>query len=273
MGDIIVRVKNNALLETAGSYDGIDVIIADFGCSEDSLLAAAEKYPKRRIYIQLPDVLREKRAESVEKIAERAMRFDGVVIKNLDEAGLIRKILHGAGKKTEVIGDAFLYAYNSSAVAFYKQLFADMRFIASDEISDREVGAMIRKCEEKGVATGKDFIYKAYGHQPLMITDRCINRTYAGCMNPLMRFRDEKNNDFYVTSECGQCYDIIYNGLPSFMPEPAGELKEMIPHILLDFTIESAEKMREVMDHFLEGKALALKANTYTRGHHLKGCW
>ena len=270
MKKLYIRVKNKIQLQTALAYGKADTVLLDFGCASVDIEALKSEYPGMRFYLQLPDILREKRTESVQKIAERALLFDGIVIKTFDEIALVKEVFHGAGK--QIIGDAFLYAYNTEALAFYKNFFPDMKFILPDELTDREIRQLIVQAEEKGVAEESDFIYKAYGYQPLMITNQCLNRNYAGCEKPLMQFADEKKNQFYITSECGQCYDIVYNGQPTVMLDKMtveGDTfcvdDTSFNHILLDFTIETEDEMRQILsDPDSPVKRL-------TRGHHYKG--
>ena len=275
MPDIIVRVKNKTQLLTALSFEKVRTVIADYGCAQTDPALLKKETPEKKIYLQLPDVLREKRAGSVRQIAERGALFDGIVIKNLDEIGLLKEMSRLGGpldlEEKTIVGDAFLYAPNVAALSFYRSLFPTMKFILNDELSDKECAMLIQEAEAKGAAFPSDFIYKAYGYQPLMITNQCLNRNYAGCMKPLMEFADEKKNRFLITSECGQCMDIVYNGHPTFMLDKVFENETgfragafSFSNLLLDFTVETEEEMRTV----LSGNGqIPFKM---TRGHHYK---
>ena len=255
----------------AVAYESADVFLLDFACASVDIEALKAEHPGVQFYLQLPDILREKRTESVQKIAARALLFDGIVIKTFDEIGLVKELVQESCE-WQIIGDAFLYAYNTEALAFYKSFFPEMKFILPDELTDWEIRQLIVQAEEKGVAEESDFIYKAYGYQPLMITNQCLNRNYAGCEKPLMQFADEKKNQFYITSECGQCYDVIYNGQPTVMLDKIGKTEEdflidgiRFSNLLLDFTIETEDEMKQILaDPHSPVKRL-------TRGHHYKG--
>lgn len=263
--------------------DAVCTVIADFGCASLDIRKIKEEHPEKRFYLQLPDVLREKKSDSVKEIAEKAAAFDGIVIKNIDEFGLLRSleeagVLDLSDPAYHIVGDSFLYAYNAEAVSFYRSFYPQMELILSDELTDREAEALIKSAEERGAAAPSDFIYKAYGYQPLMITNQCMNRNYAGCAKPRMRFSDEKKNSFYITSECGQCYDIVYNGLPTVMLDKleqdadgftAGGIR--ISQILLDFTIEEEEEIGRILKDFPWGPEGTAEFRKQTRGHHLKG--
>lgn len=283
MADIVVRTKNRKQMKPVLSCDAVRTVIADFGCASIDIQKIKEEHPEKRFYLQLPDVLREKKADSVKEIAEKAAAFDGIVIKNFDEFGLLTELKEAgvfdlSDPDYHIVGDSFLYAYNADAVAFYKSFYPRMELILSDELTDREAEALRKTAEERGVAAPSDFIYKAYGYQPLMITNQCMNRNYAGCAKPLMRFSDEKKNAFYITSECGQCYDIVYNGLPTVMLDKLEQDGEgflsggiRFDQILLDFTIEDEDEIGRILRGFPCGPEKAAEFRKQTRGHHLKG--
>ena len=285
--EIIVRVKNKKQLEGVLEFSGISSLILGFGCAAVHIDELKRKYPEKRFFLQMPDVLREKRADSVKKLAERALLFDGIVICSFDELGLLNEVKEEVINRGEnlpseeewqVIGDSFLYAYNTQAVSFYKSFYPDMKFLLSDELTDKEIQSFMDSASEQGFAPLADFIYKVYGYQPLMITNQCLNRNYTNCEQPLLRFSDEKKNQFYITSECGQCYDIVYNGQPTIMLDKTefrdqGFLVEgqMYSKILLDFTIESADMIRRILKGFLDKERPEdYLPGKLTRGHHYK---
>ena len=276
---IIVRVKNKIQFEEALRFARVDQLIADFGCASLDIENIRKEHPEKKIYLQLPDVLREKKAESVKKIAEKAFLFDGIVIKNFDELGLLLELVNGEQKLSDdfqVIGDSFLYAYNLSAISFYRGFFPQMKFILPDELTDRENAKLMAEAEKECGVPSEDFIYQLYGYQPLMITNQCLNRNYAGCEKPLLRFEDEQKRQFFITSECGQCYDIIYNGQPTVMMDKMSETDEgfeidgiVYPNIMFDFTIEPKEEIARILSGTPEGENELV--SNFTRGHHYKG--
>ncbi len=284
MADIIVRVKNKIQFQEVLAFDQVNRVIADFSCAALDIETIRKEHPEKKFYLQLPDVLREKKAESVARIAEKAKLFDGIVIKNIDEMGLLKEILkaYEGSEATadlenwQLIGDSFLYAYNTSALSFYRSHFPAMQFILSDELTDREAQQLILSAENEVGISPEEFICKVYGYQPLMITNQCLNRNYAGCEKPLMQFADEKKHQFYITSECGQCYDIVYNGQPTCMLDKLTEAPDgfemdgfVYQNILIDFTIEPEAEVRRILSGFFGGeKELCLN---FTRGHHYKG--
>ncbi|MBR3245171.1 MAG: hypothetical protein IKF90_21175 [Parasporobacterium sp.] len=305
MSNIFVRVKNFRQLEAVLPYPQTDTVIMDFAFSR----AEAEEWKKnsgeKKICLQLPKVLREKRKDSVRRIAETALILDGVVLCNFDELGLWKEIVsRQQSAQPLVIGDAFLYTYNIEALLFYRNFFPDMKFLLPDELTDKETEDLIEKAEQKNGFSGEEFIYKIYGYQELMITAQCLQKNYFGCRKEnlgrpkaggsagelktdkpvkvrenLLAFSDEKKNSFFAAAECSNCYNIIYNGQPTVMLDKTKKSEEGFlidrtnyQNILFDFTIETPEEIHRILEGFFEEKS----PETYlpeklTRGHHYKG--
>ena len=251
-----IRVKTEEQLRAAlESSVPFQCLVVDGACKADLQSIRQETGADCKIYLQLPDVLRQKRKEPVRTLLQQAEGFDGLVIKNLDELGLVLE--EHADQRFEIIADPFLYAYNKDAIRFYRELIPDLRFMYSDELTDREASVLVESSDE--------FIYKVYGYQQVMITAQCFYKNYVGCDagnggRHLLTLRDEGGNDFYAVSECGQCYSVIYNGVPTSMLDKDTSDYE---NILYDFTIENAEQVRLVLEENTCG--------AYTRGHHRIG--
>ena len=247
-----IRIKTEEQLRAAlESNVPFQCLIIDGASKADLQSIRQETGADCKIYLQLPDVLRQKRKEPVRTLLQQAEGFDGLVIKNLDELGLVLE--EHAEQRFEIIADPFLYAYNKDAIRFYRELIPDLRFMYSDELTDREARQLA------------DGIYKIYGYQQVMITAQCFYKNYVGCDageggRHLLTLRDEGGNAFYAVSECGQCYSVIYNGVPTSMLDKDTSDYE---NILYDFTIEIAEQVRLVLEENTCGE--------YTRGHHRIG--
>ena len=163
-----IRIKTEEQLQAAlESTMQSQCLIIDGACKTDLQTIRQETGADCKIYLQLPDVLRQKRKEPVRTLLQHAEGFDGLVLKNLDELGLILE--EHAEQRFEIIADAFLYAYNKDAIRFYRDLIPNLRFMYSDELTDREAGVLA------------DGIYKIYGYQQVMITAQCFYKNYVGC--------------------------------------------------------------------------------------------
>ena len=283
MQNIWVRVNNKIQMQTVVACEAVTDVIVGHACAPANPKSMKQECPGKKFYFELPEVLREKRAESVRKMAEQAMGYDGIVIKNFDEIGLLLEMAAGTGEDLsdwQIIGDSFLYAYNTSAIAFYRKLLPGIRFILPDELTDREAGGLIQSAEEKGLAEASDFIYKAYGYQPVMITNQCLGRNYSDCRKPLLKFTDEKKNRFFSAASCGQCYSVIFNGQPTNMLDKLNAADGVFTvdgqpfySVLLDFTLEDGKETEEILKQIqkvLKGEPVRLD-QAFTRGHHYKG--
>ncbi len=255
MKNFVVRVKTKEQFNAAINFNEINTVIGS-----NAVFSSMKDRTDKEFFLSLPDVARENKLKQVEVDINKAKENRiGLLIKNIDELAMVKEMSF----EGKLIADSFLYAYNNEALKFYKDVFPNMTFILSDELSDREL-------EDLKETPKENLIYKAYGYQQLMITNQCMNRNYWGCLKPLLKFKDEKNNEFYISSECGYCYDIVYNGQPTNMLDKLDEVG--FENILLDFTIESEEETKNIIEEALKGaKDEQIKLeDKFTRGHHLK---
>lgn len=276
MPDIIVRVKTKEQFRCIPETKAIRTLIVDASCLD--LIKQKKKEEKdRKYYLQFPDILKESKAELQEALLQEAENYDGLVVRNFDQLGLLRSFQKEDGKIPEIIGDSFLYSYNPEALAFYRDFFPAIRWVLSDELTDKEAQNLIKKADTD------NFIYKVYGYQTLMVTNQCIRRNYQGCRKgepePL-RFTDEKNNAFYAVNDCTNCYNLIYNGQPTMMLDKLQYKEDRFfvdgteyPSLLIDFTIEKENEIAQILglvEKILKSEPVVLEGN-YTRGHHYKG--
>lgn len=71
------------------------------------------------------------------------------------------------------------------------------------------------------------------------------------------------------------CYNVIYNGVPTYIREYAdGFFNGEISHVLIDFTVEDQLQTKYIMDMFNKsifgGVEAELKID-FTRGHYKRG--
>ena len=260
MAKCYIRVKTEEQLEAVIEWGRWDVLMIDAGLMKaaglEHLMAGQTADPDqqtenlmagqaagREIYIDLPDVLRESRSEKNRQILEESSKYTGIVIKNIDELGMVLE----SGFKGKVIGDPFLYAFNNDALDQYLELLPGMMFIANDELTDRESAEL---------KYGDRMIHKIYGYQQLMITAQCLSKNHTGCREKIISFKDDKGNAFYSMSNCDQCYSVIYNGRPTSMLD-----KESC--LLLKHAAESEEKGDT--GFLLSGSVASSTENGYSR--------
>lgn len=217
------------------------------------------------IYIALPYVMRENNISLMEEIYAATAKCKGYLVKNIDQLAF----LADKGYKGSVILDSLLYAYNDEAVSFYKALFDEASFVASNEL---------RLDEMKGLYYTP--VIKIYGHQAVMYTANCMTGYYHGCNNEKKNicssFKDDLNNRFYAINDCSACGSVIYNGLPTDISDYYAENIKNMPCCLLDFTVEDAKQTEQIMNKFsavIEGNTdvLLSQGTARTKGHYFRG--
>lgn len=232
---IYIGVKTKGQLNAALHYKQAGAIILP-----PYLAETAERLQENaniNIWLYLPEVLRENRAE---EIKAAAMQAPALVVNNIDALGLLKEMDY----KGNVMAGEMLYSYNSEAILFYKKYFPEMKFISPAELTDEEIFAL----EERA---GVKFIYKVYGRQLLMTTAQKLNGKY----------KDEKGECFEGVFDKAVGLSRIYTGKPVSMLDK----KEVWAgrDILLDFTVESEEETVAILTD--------MAVSDFTRGHHFKG--
>ena len=250
MKNIFVRTRTSEQLKAVLDWGRAAAVLADTGTwPQDSLSGY-----NGEIYICLPDVTRQSKIGSAEEMIQMARGRYGLVIKNLDQLEMVCE----AGFTGPVIADSLLYACSSHAFLMYKEILPWLQFISCDELTDQEM----RK-------TGCDVIYKAYGHQQLMVTSQCLMKNYSGCRQGYVRFKNERGDIFYSQTRCSQCYSVIYDGREISMLDRLDEIP--FKNILADLTVEDAAQTGTVLA-LLELTGPGYKQdNRFTRGHHYRG--
>ena len=104
-----------------------------------------------------------------------------------------------------------------------------------------------------------------YGYYPLMTTANCVHKNTKGCdkKQKLIYLKDRYNKSFAVCNNCKECYNTIYNSLPTMLTKNISKLKEAgIRSFRYSFTIETPKQIKTVMDD---------KVAEYTNGHYKRG--
>ena len=206
--------------------------------------------------LDFPDIARENNRQMLLDDAGMLEKASGVAIKNVDELGLLEEIDY----KGQIIADPFLYAYNSEAAGFYRNIFPGIMFIAPDELTDSEISKMDGSGE---------LIYKIYGRQRLMFTAQDIAANYNA--NEKCLELESMKHDRFVTDWGKYGYTTVYTADPVYMIDKLSELKWK--RLLIDFTNESGTQVRDVVSVLKTaiGGEDAAASFEFTRGHHYKG--
>lgn len=255
----ICSCMTRAQLDTLISYDCFDVFYLDFDMYDRNTLIQqfaddVKCLTKRnkKVYLMLPTIFRADSSDYFVSIAKELdkVSFDGFVVKNYEELYLTENLF--TGKK--VILDHNMYTFNDvSKSAFFEH------GVSGDtvplELNSREI--MHRN------NIGSQMI--VYGYYPLMTTANCVHKNTKGCdkKQKLIYLKDRYNKSFAVCNNCKECYNTIYNSLPTMLTKNISKLKEAgIRSFRYSFTIETPKQIKAVMDD---------KVAEYTNGHYKRG--
>lgn len=255
----ICSCMTRAQLDTLISYECFDVFYLDFDMYDRNTLIQqfaddVQSLTKRnkKVYLMLPTIFRADSSNYFVTIAKELdkVSFEGFVVKNYEELYLTENLF--TGKK--VILDHNMYTFNDvSKSAFFEH------GVSGDtvplELNSKEI--MHRN------NIGSQMI--VYGYYPLMTTANCVHKNTKGCdkKQKLIYLKDRYNKSFAVCNNCKECYNTIYNSLPTMLTKNISKLKEAgIRSFRYSFTIEIPKQIKAVMDD---------KVAEYTNGHYKRG--
>lgn len=255
----ICSCMTRAQLDTLIGYECFDVFYLDFDMYDRKTLIQqfaddVQSLTKRnkKVYLMLPTIFRADSSDYFVTIAKELdnVSFEGFVVKNYEELYLTENLF--TGKK--VILDHNMYTFNDvSKSAFFEH------GVSGDtvplELNSREI--MHRN------NIGSQMI--VYGYYPLMTTANCVHKNTKGCdkKQKLIYLKDRYNKSFAVCNNCKECYNTIYNSLPTMLTKNISKLKEAgIRSFRYSFTIETPKQIKAVMDD---------KVAEYTNGHYKRG--
>lgn len=255
----ICSCMTRAQLDTLISYECFDVFYLDFDMYDRKTLIQqfaddVQSLTKRnkKVYLMLPTIFRADSSDYFVSIAKELdkVSFEGFVVKNYEELYQTENLF--TGKK--VILDHNMYTFNDvSKSAFFEH------GVSGDtvplELNSREI--MHRN------NIGSQMI--VYGYYPLMTTANCVHKNTKGCdkKQKLIYLKDRYNKSFAVCNNSKECYNTIYNSLPTMLTKNISKLKEAgIRSFRYSFTIETPKQIKAVMDD---------KVAEYTNGHYKRG--
>ena len=255
----ICSCMTRAQLDTLIGYECFDVFYLDFDMYDRKTLiqqfaddVKSLTKQNKKVYLMLPTIFRADSSDYFVSIAKELdnVSFEGFVVKNYEELYLTENLF--TGKK--VILDHNMYTFNDvSKSAFFEH------GVSGDtvplELNSKEI--MHRN------NIGSQMI--VYGYYPLMTTANCVHKNTNGCdkKQKLIYLKDRYNKSFAVCNNCKECYNTIYNSLPTMLTKNISKLKEAgIRSFRYSFTIETPKQIKAVMDD---------KVAEYTNGHYKRG--
>ena len=255
----ICSCMTRAQLDTLISYECFDEFYLDFDMYDRKTLIQqfaddVKCLTKRnkKVYLMLPTIFRADSSDYFVSIAKELdkVSFEGFVVKNYEELYLTENLFTGKN----VILDHNMYTFNDvSKSAFFEHGVSGDT--VSLELNSKEI--MHRN------NIGSQMI--VYGYYPLMTTANCVHKNTKGCdkKQKLIYLKDRYNKSFAVCNNCKECYNTIYNSLPTMLTKNISKLKEAgIRSFRYSFTIETTKQIKAVMDD---------KVAEYTNGHYKRG--
>lgn len=255
----ICSCMTRAQLDTLIGYECFDVFYLDFDMYDRKTLiqqfaddVKSLTKQNKKVYLMMPTIFRADSSDYFVSIAKELdkVSFEGFVVKNYEELYLTENLF--TGKK--VILDHNMYTFNDvSKSAFFEHGVSGETVPL--ELNSREI--MHRN------NIGSQMI--VYGYYPLMTTANCVHKNTKGCdkKQKLIYLKDRYNKSFAVCNNCKECYNTIYNSLPTMLIKNISKLKEAgIRSFRYSFTIETPKQIKAVMDD---------KVAEYTNGHYKRG--
>jgi putative protease len=191
--------------------------------------------------------------------------FAGIVVQNYEELSFVREKL----PEVPFLTAHNLYTYNNAAAAAFLRAGAIGNTVPL-ELNRKEIAGRDNRRSQMML----------YGHYPLMVSAQCVNQNTGGCDNcpKTLYLTDRYRKRFPVKNYCDDCYNVIYNSLPTMLFPYMEECKRFgVESFLLSFTVESQKQVRAVCDLFKEfacGSRTEVPAgikNRCTGGHYKRG--
>lgn len=195
----------------------------------------------------------------------KELSLDAVIARSYDTFAFARKYL----PEIPVVLDYNLYTMNNLAVRAFSALGAARNTVPPE----LNAGEIAHRCNVRSEMV-------VYGHYPLMTSAQCVHANTKSCtQRPVVTYlTDRKHRKLPVKNYCSDCYNVVYNSLPTMLFARLGEIKRMgITGVRLDFTVEDEKRAREILELFRgfdEGRLDAYPAqwqDRYTGGHYRRG--
>lgn len=272
---VCVTVQTQEQYDEAIHFPEVTAIYADYDKlgGQSILPLAKEAFAKgKAFYPSLPHICRPEVYDRLEKdisaiIKEEAVT--GFIVKNFEEAALLRTFISKGEAKKEIILNYNMYTYNREAKVFWEEL-GITRFTAPVELNYQELKTLgVQDCD-----------MLVYGYLPAMVSAQCLFESTKGCRknetNHTGTLTDRLGKNFIVQTDCKSCYNIIFNGQPLALHKQVEEVKALGSYnIRLDFTLESRSETSKILSQFIDtylyGKAGKEEVEAYTTGHFKRG--
>jgi len=263
-----VSLEDLNLFSVALTHPDVDEIYLDcvgFGAGEWQEAAEACHKAGKKCALIMPHIFREKAEQYFINHKGELLKagFDELIVKSLEEISFLKE----EKIRIPVVMDANVYGMNRRACKVLFEMGAS-RLTLPLELNEREL-------LELGLY-GQELI--VYGHLPSMVSAQCVQQTIRGCTGrpEILYMKDRTGKEFPVKNHCQFCYNTIYNPDPLSLLGLEEQVKKLeLAAIRLEFTVETKEEMKAVLDgfgeSFLRGEKGLVPFSVFTRGHFKRG--
>ena len=213
----------------------------------------------KEMYIILPAICRDTTYRFILSNMEALSNANlaGFLVKNYEELSLC--LNYFSNKK--IVLDHNLYTYNNYAVESFDKLGIFLNTMPL-ELNSKEIARRDNKNTEMII----------YGYYPLMTSAQCVHKNSLKCdkCKQVTYLKDRYNKLFPVKNHCNECYNVIYNTVPTLLLNDINKIQSNnVYNFRLMFTVEDDKQTKEILSYF---ENPSLKRNgEYTNGHYKRG--
>ncbi len=267
-GSKIAFVKKKYQLDAILNNSFYDSYVVSKEIIEDENFVDTVKNCGKKIYIELPLVLRKQNEDYFKKITGYASEksfISGVCVNQYDAYEYLKE----SGFEKEKIGNLNIYSYNDISYSFNAGLF------------DRVFNPQELALNDFGKYVSDSMMVLFYGKARLMITANCILNTCKKCSKYIPEnkysFTDLKDRigvNFKAYPDCDEelCFNVIYNSKPTSLHKYFDKFKKLgVKSYVFVFTDENGNETKRLTDAYkslFEGVSDDIKVD-YT-AYHLK---
>ncbi len=233
-------------------------------------------------FVALPFVTRKEEFDASKDLLEikRAFDdglFDGILIRNFEQLGFFREI----GYPGKVVFDYGIYTWNKEAVKLISECCDRAGFKAFEvsvpyELTIHEAKEMVMEMRN---TCNIPVSLNVYGRTPMMISAGCVKKTLQSCSGKKNQFNreamklvDRMGNILDVTTNCRNCYNVIWNVHPTTLYRKLDNIGKVchFDHYRIDLTTEDKKETMRVIKAFIMGDQSAAEkmlSMDFTTGH------
>ena len=241
-------VKNIYQFKTVLRYDFYDSIVINKTVLFDDDFENTLNGINKKIYIELPPVLRFQNKKEFETIIDYAKDKEficGIYANQYDAL----EFAYSKRFNKEIHSNSNVYSYNELSLFFNSLLF------------DSCFAPMELKLGDFTDNGFDSYEFLMYGRAPLMHTANCILKTSGNCQKKngvnkdFINLKDRLGVDFKVNTLCDDylCFNTIYNSKPTSLHKYFDALtKNGCTSFIFSFTDENAKEIEEVTKFFTD---------------------